>query len=560
MPSGAPESQLGPGAPVITAMTQAARALARAAVVLAFLFATAGDVEPASASTTQEATFQDTARLMADPAGTLDALRHLGAGRVRVFMAWSSIAPDPLSRRRPKHFDAADPAAYAPAKWAIWDEIVRDATERSMGVDLVLTGGAPLWATGPGAPPPANVRSQWKPSAVEFGRFVRAVGKRYSGDYDPTANSLAPGSTDDLPPVDYWAIWNEPNYGPGLAPQGSHHSTIEYAARMYRGLLDAAWSALHATGHSYDTIIFGELAPRGYTDFGIFSGTKPLRFLRALYCVDSHYRALRGSAAALRSCPVSAAGRRGFRRAHPALFQASGVSDHPYSQSSPPNVEAAPDPDFTSLAELRQFERGLDRLQRAQGSRVRMPIYLTEYGYITSPPKHNTRTRRYLPPVTAAYYLNWAEYMAWRDPRVMTLAQYLLVDPVAPDATNNYGGYASGLMYHDGRPKPSYDAYRLPLYLPVTRAHSPGSRFEVWGCARPAGFAFDDTSIDQTVAIQFQAASRGPFTTLQTVPVNPAGYFDLRRAFPSSGSVRLEWSYPGGGPAVHSRAAKITVP
>ena len=31
---------------------------------------------------------------------------------------------------------------------------------------------------------------------------------------------LDPGNPADLPKVSFWSVWNEPDYGPGLAPQG----------------------------------------------------------------------------------------------------------------------------------------------------------------------------------------------------------------------------------------------------------------------------------------------------------------------------------------------------
>ena len=40
-------------------------------------------------------------------------------------------------------------------------------------------------------------------------------------------------------------------------------------------------------------------------------------------------------------------------------------------------------------------------------------------------------------------------------------------------------------MSYYGTKKPTYDAWRLPLYLPVTSARK-GQRLQVWGCARPA--------------------------------------------------------------------------
>ena len=75
---------------------------------------------------------------------------------------------------------------------------------------------------------------------------------------------------------------------------------IEVGAAIYRGLLSHAWSGLTGSGHKpgRDTILIGETAPRGLDrGIGSFQGVKPLRFLRALYCVDSGYRQLRGSAA-----------------------------------------------------------------------------------------------------------------------------------------------------------------------------------------------------------------------------------------------------------------------
>src|SRR5436309_3285928 len=68
--------------------------------------------------------------------------------------------------------------------------------------------------------PSGNSNPHWEPSPAEFGAFVRAVATRYSGSYDPVQERLAPGDPDDLPRVSFWSIWNEPDYGPSLAPQG----------------------------------------------------------------------------------------------------------------------------------------------------------------------------------------------------------------------------------------------------------------------------------------------------------------------------------------------------
>jgi hypothetical protein len=388
-----------------------------------------------------------------------------------------------------------------------------------------------------------------------YQQFVQAVSTRYSGSYNPQKKKLLPGNPGDLPRVSFWSIWNEPDYGPSLAPQGvPGHLTVENSPRMYRNLVDAAWTALHRTGHGSDTIVWGELAPRGMNYWGVFSGMKPLVFLRAMFCVDSRYRQLRASAAAIRGCPTTAGGSRRFGAQTPALFGASGVSDHPYMRWYQPNRERPYDPDYSSLGEMANFERGLDRLQRAYGSHTRFPVWNTEFGYLTSPPKRDDQPDAFghkypwVSQATAAYYMNWAEYISWRDSRVRSYFQYLLQDPLPATKATYFGGFASGLLNFNGTRKPGYYAWRLPLYLPVTSTRK-GRSLEVWGCARPARLAALDTGQSQSVQIQFKPTGQAAFSTLQTVGLPHASsgcYFDLRVGFPSSGTVRLGWTYPSG--------------
>ncbi len=516
--------------------------------------------------------FEDDTLLHADPAGTLQALRSLGVGIVRVSVSWSSIAPSPSSHRRPA-FDAANPAAYPPANWVVYDRIVQDAAARGMQVDFTLSGGSPLWADGRGNPT-TDLNFAWEPSAREYGLFVRAVATRYSGRFTP------PGSSSPLPRVHFWEIWNEPNFGEDLDPQAIEGSTVSVGPKMYRALVDAAWGSLQSTGHGRDTILIGGLAARGASAGpsrrlpgglpGDFGTTKPLQFIRTLYCVDSSYRKLRGAAAAAVGCPTSTVASRRFRAAHPGLFQASGFGAHPYPINLPPTQASSRDPDYTEFNELPRLGRTLDRLQRAYGSRTRFPIYDTEYGYITDPPN---RSGHYVSPATAAHYLNWAEYISWRSPRIATTMQFLLSDPNPSAGTPEFGGFASGLIFYDGVHKPGFDAYRLPVHLPVTSTRR-GRSLEVWGCVRPAHYATLDSGATQSVQIQFQRGSSGPFVTLRTVAVtDPQGYFDVRIAFPSSGSVRLAWAYPARDPQlasgyvdplapnqpVYSRIVKVTV-
>jgi hypothetical protein len=529
------------------------RRTALLAVLLTMLAALLALPVAAHASSTQLSMFEDDGAMQADPTGALGIMRMLGVQMIRVPLRWSDVAP----ARLPKHFNAANPSARG-YDWSYYDTIISDAARYGIAVDLDVTGDAPPWAVGPGA----AKHYQWEPNAGAFGLFVKAVATRYSGHF------TAPHTSGALPRVSFWSIWNEPDYGPSLAPQGlPGHLTIPHSPEMYRGLIDVAWRALAETGHGHDTIAFGELAPRGYDYWGVFSGMRPMVFLRSLYCLDGRYRPLRGTLARLEGCPTTAAGTRAFPRQHPALFNATGVTDHPYMRWYAPNHEQNPDPathepivDYSTLGTMAAFERGLDHLVHAYGSHHRLLVYDTEFGYITTPPKHDNQLEpghhRYpwVNQTTASEYLNWAEYIHWKDPRLASFMQYLLYDPLPATRSTDWGGYASGLIAYDRRPKATYYAWRLPLYMPVTTARR-GSRLEVWGCIRPAHSALAEGLGPQSAEIQVGAGanpSNGAFHTVATVTVSDpkSCYFDIRIPFPGTGveTVRMQWNFPGSDP------------
>ena len=485
------------------------------------------------------------AELYTNSAANMDLLQSLGVGVVRLDMNWATVAPDSPSLHKPA-FDASDPNAYPAASWARYDPLIRGLTARHIGVDLALIGPPPLWAEGQGAPSRSS-QPEWKPDAAAYADWVHAVGIRYSGHFTP------PGASRPLPRIDFWSVWNEPNIGNNLGPETTHGgSAVEVAPRLYRDLLDGAWSSLHATGHGHDRILIGELAPAGATFKGapgLFGAMAPLRFLRALYCVDADYQQLRGTQARQRGCPTTPAESAHFATQNPGLFKASGFAVHPYGFTSlPPNVRIPNEPDYAELAAMPTLESTLDRLQRSYGSNTKLPIWSTEFGFITNPPNPQYT----ITPALAAYYLNWAEYITWQDPRIQSFDNFLIADP--PGAAV----FATGLETATGQPKPTFDAFRMPLYLPVSRAASKQSLL-VWGDVRPAPDAARSTHRGQQVEIQFKPDSGGDFTTVQTVPLSgPHGYFEVRQVFPGSGSVRLRWTYPSGQ-TVFSRIADITL-
>jgi hypothetical protein len=531
-------------------------AAALSAVALATLAPGAG------ASKTQFQIFEADVPITTDPAGALADFRALGANTVRIFVHWSQIAP----LIRPPGFNAADPSSYPAANWALLDTQVKDAVDDGFTVDLTIAGGAPYWAQGKNIPAQglADRNFAWKPDATQYGRFVQAVGKRFSGSFKPD------GASSSLPRVHFWALWNEPNFGQDLGPQAIKGSTVSVGPMMYRGLVDSGWKALHQSGHAHDTILIGGFAAQGRSGPanakhpqglpGDYAQTKPLLFISTLYCLGTNNKPLRGGAAKARGCPTTSAGTRAFRGQHPGLFSASGVADHPYSGNRSPVNGKGLDKNFAIFPQLGNFEKALDRAQAVYGSHAHLPIYSDEYGYITHPPQ----TAAYASPATASYYMNWAEYLSWRSPRIRSYAQYLLKDPPHGFPI----GFTSGLETDLGKPKATYYAYRMPVYMPKTTVKK-GVGAEVWGSARPAHFMARDGDGSQTVRIQFQAGGHGSYTTVRTLPANSNNnYFDVRVPFTKAGNLRLAYTYPKtdpllqlgyAGTTAYSRIVKVSI-
>ncbi len=135
---------------------------------------------------------------------------------------------------------------------------------------------------------------------------------------------------------------------------------------------------------------------------------------------------------------------------------------------------------------------------------------------MTSPPQTNKGGQPYPSPQQAAIYLNQAEYLSYRNPRIASYAQYLLNDP-QDLRSKKVGLFSSGLLFSNGTPKPSFNAYRMPVWMPkqtVTR----GQSTLIWGGARPAPAGFAATHTPQPV--QIQQLFGGVWHTLATVNVN----------------------------------------
>jgi hypothetical protein len=507
------------------------------------------------ASTSQVAIIQDNPALQANPVQALQYFQDLGVSTVKIAVYWNAFAPSPNAKTAPKGFTATNPADYPAKNWQWLDDAVKQAKADGLKVSFMVAGPAPKWAQAGGEPGGCKL-CVWSPNAADYGQFVKALGTRYNGKYKPK------GTTAALPRVSSWSIWNEPNYGSSLSPQTTDNGTVLASAYMYRSLVNAAWTNLKATGHTTatDTILFGETAPRGtannvnsksWTAYkpGVFGGTMPLIFLSQLYCIGQNGKRLTGAAAKAEKCPSSAAA---FKSQNPALFQASGFAVHPYQQGTPPNLTTyaakkgffgysattkKSNPYYADFGSIARLETTLDKFQKVYASGKKFPIWNTEFGYWTNPPKPVAQVGKVeaVPPATAAYYMNWAEYLSYKNPRIASYDQYMLIDTVG-------NSWTEGLLNNASKQKPTWDALQTPLYMPTTTG-SPSKALTVWGGVRPA--VLQTGSLKPEAEIQFQAKGKGAYKTLKTLKItNKSGYFQVTQKFPSSGNVRIAWSTP----------------
>ena len=350
------------------------RTLVLIAALTAALMASAGQ---ANASKSQESMVQDDRMLLnygVDlQAGALEELRSLGVTVVHASINWASLAPSPNSKKPPKGKDLNDPASYRESRWTVLDSLVRGAQARGMTVLLTPTAPGPLWgqACSTRERRRARIRGICKPKASLYGKFVRALGKRYSGTYFDTTS----GATLPLPRISRWSLYNEPNLKSWLYPATtrSRGQNVPTDAKAYRALAYAGIAALQKTGHKRDQILLGETGPIG----GGVSAVPPVFFYQALFCIDARGKRLKGRAAKQLGCP------RRIKK-----LAVTGIAHHPYTRATIGSLTAKPKPGNVTTANISALRRVLKLGARAgaiPGSAASR-IYLTEFGVSSRPP------------------------------------------------------------------------------------------------------------------------------------------------------------------------------
>jgi len=417
-------------------------------------------------------------------------LQSLGVKALRVELYWYDVAPSPKSAKRP-NFDATNPASYA---WGNYDWLLAKAKALNWPVLLTVTSPVPRWAT-------SNRKAPYvtRPNGLAFGQFMTAVARHFGSE------------------VSLYSIWNEPNHPAFLQPQFNSNGTPA-SPRVYRGLYQAGYAGLQAGGIAQPQVLLGETAPTGYTTVNVrtegaralLHDVAPLAFLRGALCLNAKYQ----------------------KAASCGPLPASGYAHHAYTQATSPYF-VPPERDNVMIGALSRLSRALDLAAAAHAIPAHLPIYLTEFGVQSKP-------NRFLgvPVSQQAEFDAIAEHIAYSNPRVAAFSQYLLKDdPLggAPGSSVRGGtiGFQTGLEYVNGRPKPLY--YGWPVPLTVSRQRH---GFALWGLARPA-------SGSTKVTVLVQAKGSGRYRTLKTVSTNSGGYWSFNSSTPGV-HWRVRWTSPSG--------------
>jgi hypothetical protein len=201
-----------------------------------------------------------------------------------------------------------------------------------------------------------------------------------------------------------------------------------------------------------------------------------------------------------------------------------------------------------TMGVVSRLNRALGLAAKAGAIEPDLPIYLDEFGVQSYPDKLLGVPLRQQPEFYAI-----SEKLAYENSRVKSFSQYLMRDDTKNTqggggilSTSEFPGFESGLELADGKRKPAYDGFRLPLVVQLSG--SSGVRF--WGRVRPATAA-------TSVTLQ-QRNGSGSWRTLKTVRTNAAGVFVSTGSNRKGATWRVRWTAPDGttdtGPPIRAYA------
>jgi hypothetical protein len=351
-----------------------------AAIVAALVMAL-----PAQAAKKMEIALEDEGAFVDQSVGNREAsfaiARALNVTRMRIVVQWNRVSDsgDPTPSGNPDY------------NWGPIDDAIDQAAANGIHTMLTLTGPAPVYASG-------NHQSSYpivNPNPAMFADFARAAAEHFKGR------------------VDRYAIWNEPNYPAWLSP-------VKKSPQIYRALYSAGYDAIKAADPAAKVLI-GETVPYGGKAGGKKLGlaTPPLKWLRAVACVNARYRKV-GNCAPLK---------------------ADGYAHHPYEFTRAPKG-AFPGADNAPIQELGRLRNALRKISRAGTITGIKNIYLTESGYFVSGRRAVAAQRR-------SSWLPEQFNVAARTPGVRSMLQYNLYVP-------NNSTFTTGLFQPTGQPLPEF--------------------------------------------------------------------------------------------------------
>jgi Glycosyl hydrolase catalytic core len=352
---------------------------------------------PAGASTWLQLGLVDTQEALGNQHQFGSTLSTLRPQVVRIMLAWGG--PLGVARERPEvGTNPADPAY----EWHLYDAAVITAARNGVR-PLFTIYATPWWANGGRD---QNVAPQ---NVERLKEFAYAAALRYSGLYRR-------GDGVVLPRVSLWTAWNEPNIPLGLKPQwrkiGGRWQI--QSARDYARICNAIYDGVHLTLLRGEKVACGVTTARGNNAPGTRRpSVAPIGFLRA----------------------VKAAGLRNF----------DAYAHHPYSGD--PRLAPGAEPRSKRAITLGNIQRLVTEVTRLYGPK---PIWITEYGYETSPPDRVFGVGW----SQQAKYLRQAYGIARRNPRIEMLLWFLARDE------ERERGWQSGFLSATGRRKPSFYAFQ----------------------------------------------------------------------------------------------------
>jgi hypothetical protein len=226
------------------------------------------------------------------------------------------------------------------------------------------------------------------------------------------------------PFVRYWTIWNEPNQRLWLRPTSPRVYVETLLSPAYAAIKRASPRALVGGGVT---------APRGGA-----GGVSPLAWIEGM-----------GKAGA----------------------KLDAYAHHPYPLLPRVETPRSGGCGHCETVTMATLERLIQAVRRRLGPKR---IWLTEYGYQTSPPDPWLG----VPWALQAQYVAEAGLRVWNVPYVDMLINFMFRDDVADEVRP---GWQSGFYSASGTAKPSLRAFMLPL-AQVSRT---GARTTVWGQVRP---------------------------------------------------------------------------